>query len=234
MGLLEKFWNIVCPPRCVACKREGAIVCDSCLAGLRRTNPECIVCAGRAPGHGRIPAGRTCVSCRSRSAIAVFLSPLSYRDHAVRRLVRAFKYDRILDIGAVAGECVCAWMRQQRIQFPEKSVMVPVPLSPARMRVRGFNQAYILADEIRGRTGHDVYSDVLVRPRSGLAQAKLSGPERRLNVAGAFSVSRPELIRERTVVLVDDVKTTGATLEQAAASLRQAGVRQIWAVTLAH
>ena len=110
-------------------------------------------------------------------------------------------------------------------------VLVPVPLHPRRERERGYNQAALLADVIGRSSGLDVARG-LERTRPTLPQARLSGSERRSNILGAFSLGRDDVAGER-VVLVDDVCTTAATLEECAGILRQAGAVRVSALVFA-
>jgi ComF family protein len=110
--------------------------------------------------------------------------------------------------------------------------MVPVPLHRARERERGYNQAALLAKELAPRLGLPVATDVLIRTRATAPQVGLSPEERRANVREAFACIGSGLAGAR-VLLIDDVYTTGSTMEAAAAALREGGVLSVWAYTLA-
>ena len=124
--------------------------------------------------------------------------------------------------------------------LPEQgsALVVPVPLHTSRSRQRGFNQAELLARGLvrkirREEPGLQLAADLLVRARPTLPQVGLSPSARRENVRGVFSVSQPERVRNRTVLLVDDVMTTGATLSACAAALKRAGAARVLALSLA-
>jgi len=112
-------------------------------------------------------------------------------------------------------------------------VLVPVPLHPRRLRERGFNQSALLAEEIGRRTGRAVCPDALVRRRDTLPQAGLTAAARRRNVEGAFAVRRRASVAGRTVLLVDDVLTTGATAFTCARRLAEAGAAELRLLTVA-
>lgn len=109
--------------------------------------------------------------------------------------------------------------------------IIPVPLHASRRRKRGYNQAEIIAEEIAGMTGIPVRSDVLFRIRKTVAQKRLGRAERAANLRGAFGASR----RWKTggnVLLIDDIYTTGATVERAAAVLKKAGAQNVYFLTI--
>jgi ComF family protein len=110
---------------------------------------------------------------------------------------------------------------------------MPVPLHKKRLRQRGFNQALLLAYGISKKYGLTLSFDNLARTRHTKPQVELSGKDRIANVAGAFSLRRPEMLAGRSVVLVDDVFTTGATLNECSRVLKDAGATRVMALTLA-
>jgi ComF family protein len=112
-------------------------------------------------------------------------------------------------------------------------LLVPVPLHPRRLRERGFNQSAVLADEIARRTGCPVCPDALVRRTDTVPQAGLTAAARRRNVRDAFAVRRKAAVAGRTVTLVDDVLTTGATAFACARRLREAGATEVRLLTVA-
>jgi ComF family protein len=120
-----------------------------------------------------------------------------------------------------------------RALLGDGAVVVPVPLHPRRRRQRGYNQAELLASALARRAGLVVHADALARRKETLPQTGLSAAGRRRNVAGAFWVRRRARIHGKTVVLVDDVYTTGATSRACAAALQQAGARAVRLLTVA-
>ena len=112
-------------------------------------------------------------------------------------------------------------------------VVLPVPLFPTRQRERTYNQAALLAEELARRIDRRFDEQSLVRIRQTETQTHFNAVKRRENMSGAFSVARPEWVRQRCVLLVDDVMTTGATLHECAKALKSAGASTVWALTIA-
>jgi ComF family protein len=112
-------------------------------------------------------------------------------------------------------------------------VVMPIPLHRSRLHLRGFNQALLLAARIGEAFSMPVCFDNLFRTRPTRPQVELSGPDRVRNVAGAFSLARVDAVKNRSILLIDDVFTTGATINECAKVLKQAGATRVMALTLA-
>ena len=112
-------------------------------------------------------------------------------------------------------------------------LVIPVPLHRTRLRHRGFNQALVLAHGVSERFSVPLLYDNLARLRSTLPQVELSGTARAENVKGAFGLIRPSEVREKRVLLIDDVFTTGATMNECAKTLKEAGAAAVTVFTLA-
>lgn len=159
----------------------------------------------------------------------------------LRTAILQLKFQRRERLGKKLGELLSSvWGRVEAAYPNELPVVVPVPLHPSRQRERGFNQAELLALGLsRGvaRAGRSaiprIETHCLRRTRPTAPQTGLSWRARQQNVRGVFSVVRPECVREQVVVLVDDVMTTGATLSACAGTLKGAGARVVFALTLA-
>jgi ComF family protein len=133
----------------------------------------------------------------------------------------------------VVGSSLCTLLRTHRKWHPGcYDVVVPVPLHASRLATRGFNQAALLA-RAAAKPGERVVVDALRRSAGSATQSRLGRRDRLVNVAGAFAVARPHAVRRRTVLLVDDVLTTGATVRACATVLRAAGATQVDVWTLA-
>ena len=232
--LLHWFFDLLFPPACFGCAMEGVWLCERCTHALHREPPRCFFCGLWTLSTQRRSAGRTCDSCRVKTLVSVYCSPFSYRDPLARALITQLKYHRMRPVAGLLGDHIAAYMHEFSIIIPPDAVLVPIPLVRSRQRVRGFNQAELIAASVSDHLRVPMRSALLRRIKRGPPQVTLSGSARRERMKNAFvAVGLPDVM-PRTVILVDDVRTTGATIEDAARALREAGVRSVWAVTAAH
>jgi ComF family protein len=146
-------------------------------------------------------------------------------------MIQQLKYGNELSVGRVFAHCFAEQLAAVRVPLPD--ALIPVPLGARRFRSRGFNQAIELARHLRKLTGVKVRSDLVIRVRETAEQAALPRDERRKNVRGAFALSQP--LPYTHVAILDDVVTTGSTVNEIANVLRQAGAEkiQVWAIARA-
>lgn len=147
----------------------------------------------------------------------------------MQALIHAFKYE---NQRSLALELVPILQRAWPENLPENAVLVPVPLAKARYKARGYNQSELLAVQLGAATTTKVDVTSLRRTRDTSAQAGKTASERRQNMQAAFACT-PQAFQESTVILVDDVCTTGATLEACASACRAGGAETVWATTVA-
>ncbi|MBI2121791.1 MAG: ComF family protein [Candidatus Sungbacteria bacterium] len=226
--------DLLFPPICAGCGKEGEFFCNLCKKTLIQVPPKCFACGKLSPGTKRIPQGRTCTSCRAHTPIYAFISPFLYRQEPVRELIHNLKYLRVYGISRVLAKLLINYLSRFKIRFPKNSILVPLPLHSRRERTRGFNQSRLIAESLAESSDIQIYNNVLIRTENTRPQIELRAEERRANIIGAFAAIFPEKIRDKTVILLDDVKTTGSTLEEAAHVLKSAGAKKIWAITIAH
>jgi ComF family protein len=211
------------PPRCGGCQAEGCLWCDACQARLVYVLPPmCDKC-------GEPNVAGLCVNCRAQPlrieiirSVAIFHGPLR---HAIHR----FKYERLAGLAAPFGDLLADFWLAHDLHA---DWIVPVPLHPARQRERGYNQSELLADRLAQRIGVPLARSGLQRIRVTAVQMELNAAQRKVNVAGAFECAERQ-VRGRRVAIIDDVCTTGATLDACAAAVLKAGAASALGLTLA-
>jgi competence protein ComFC len=216
-----KALDLLFPPKCVGCGGGGSFLCRSCRASLPWIEkPVC-------PGCGRSsPAGGTCPDCRASHALGGIAVAFRF-EGAVRQGVHHFKYRNLRALAAPLAELMAQALPAAG------DVLVPLPLHRRRLRERGYNQSALLAAELSRLAGIELSDGALIRRTATDPQAKTASlAERRRNVAGAFAAGDDRL-RGRRVLLVDDVTTSGATLEAGAEALREIGAESVWGLVLA-
>lgn len=172
---------------------------------------------------------RLCAACRSGGHAVEQIRSVGYSEGVLREAIHALKYDGITALAApLAGLMEDTWFRLSMTV----DVMVPVPLHRSRVRRRGFNQAALLARALSDRIDIPVDEGLLVRHRRTAAQVGLGADERSRNVEGAFRCVSGQAAG-KDVLVIDDVCTTGSTLEASAVALRQGGAKRVRALTLA-
>ncbi len=205
--------DLLFPPRCVGCGRGGHWFCPGCVAAIA---------PALAWGAGLEPLADLWVT-------GLYEDPL-------RLAIHALKYEGKRQLAAPLGRLLAATYQQRmqgraRLRF---DAVLPVPLHPKRQAERGYNQSALLARGLAQGVGLPLREDVLIRARHTPQQVGLDNAGRRANVAGAFVCPpRHSPLTGQTLLLVDDVCTTGATLAACAETLRAAGAREVWGLTLA-
>jgi ComF family protein len=237
-GLLDhagSVLDLVFPRHCAACggpvDRPSGHVCWECFRAIDlRSSPLCERCGLRieSPVRHRI----VCALCQADAPAFERARSAGRFGGVLRDLLHQFKYGQATwlcdDLADVLHGCVLA-----HFDWAEVDADVPVPLHSVKRRHRGYNQAALLAGETARRLERPYVGDALARVRPTPTQTHLAAAARRRNVAGAFAAVAPEWVRGRTVLVVDDVMTTGATLSEAAATFKRAGARYVWAATVA-
>lgn len=234
MKIGERFWQMLYPPRCVLCyelleeqDREAGI-CPGCRQRLPLIRePACKKCGKELSDE----TAEYCPDCgngehRYERGYALF----TYTDEVRGAIVR-FKYQNQRENGIwFAGQIAGRYERE--IRRMKADALVPVPLYKRKERQRGFNQARLLAEEIGKRTGLPV-RELLVRRRGTAAQKELGREERFANLEDSFVLAPDAGSLPSAVILVDDIYTTGSTIDACAAILKKAGVRKIFFLTIA-
>lgn len=221
------------PPRCVGCGASGALLCASCLAGVSApTPPLCPLC-----GRSLAPGGSDtiCSICAAgyRPTALAGLRVAADHDGATRTAMLAFKYRGRKRLAEPLGDLLAAELRRWELA---PDLIAAIPPHVRRRRERGYNQADLLARRAATRLGVPYLRDALIWRRETPPQVGLSAAERRANVRDAFALAHPRLtaaLAGKRIVLIDDVTTTGSTLDAAAAALVTAGPVAVYGLAVA-
>lgn len=222
MRLLDTILNVVFPVNCISCGKNGYDLCVQCLGN--------------------------CPSAERESAKWIF--PLfDYRNPLVKKSVWLLKYKSKKRLANVFAEVMHGAILEELSELSvmenfHEPILIPIPLAGKRRRERGFNQAELICQhlmELHGKSDlrHGVdwtlEKNILIKPKDTEHQARIEDRQKRLkNIIGSFSVKKSEKIKGRNIIIIDDVSTTGATLNEAKKVLKQAGAKKIIAFTVAH
>jgi ComF family protein len=230
MPPLATLLNVLFPPRCAVCRDflvSDTGLCPLCEARWPSLNaPFCGTCAlpfVSGPSHG-------CGDCLADAPSFEKIHAAGLYEGLLLDLVVRLKYRGEERLGRLLGDRMAGVLKEA---VPHVDLILPVPLHAARLRERGFNQAVLLARRIGKKWGKEVDPFLLKKVRPTPAQATLARDERRKNVKKAFLVADAERVAGKRILLVDDVATTGATLNEAAKILIQSGAASVAAAVVA-
>ena len=213
------------PLECVGCGGSGKVVCDRCAEDLPLLGPPCCqVCAAYSERE-------LCQVCaQSGRRFDGVRAPYRY-EGTVRQAILALKYGGIRAAAPQLGDMLANYLEANPMPG---DLMAPVPMHPSRRRERGYNQAELLARPVAERCDIAYQSDLLIRTRRVDPQAGMaSAATRATNVADSVAIPRPGDVDGAGIILVDDVATTGSTLDACAAVLKESGAVSVWCLTLA-
>jgi ComF family protein len=223
--LIELAVDSFFPRRCVGCGKVGGFLCPECLGKLPKLVPPLCPRCGRPQASGIV-----CPSCRQRQTeIDGIRSPFRF-DEVIRKAIHELKYRNLKAISPCLAELLADYLRSSPLPG---EALVCVPLHPRRLRERGYNHSSLLVRELGRSIDWPVIDDCLIRVKQTQPQVRaVDVEERRRNVADAF-MCRDEQVKGKQIILIDDVCTSGATLESCAAALKNKGAKSVWGLTLA-
>lgn len=216
--------DLLFPARCVNCKQVNGSLCSACLATVQTiSTPTCARC-----GHPLRTARASCIQCKTHPLQITRIQSAVWHDGAIREAIHALKYNRRRDVARPLAQFLAEKIAASDVTF---DLITSVPLHPVREQQRSYNQAELLAQNAAALQKLP-YRNVLRRTRETADQIGLNGIARRTNVANAF-IAEASLVQDKTVLLIDDVSTTGATLDACAIALFQARARAVYGMTVA-
>lgn len=228
---MKSFLDILYPRRCPVCheivKKRGELICPPCRKEVRPIRePLCKKC-GKPMSD---PAQEYCGDCRAREHLYTRgLAVLPYKGK-IKKSIYQMKFHNKREyidfygpyMAEILGDRILAW---------EAQALVPVPLHASKMRKRGFNQAELLARSVGEILGIPVLTDIVQRVRATRPQKELTWRERQNNLKGAFKISRYD-VKLKKIILVDDIYTTGSTVDEIAGKLLGQGAEKVYFISL--
>ena len=236
--LLELFFPIFC----LGCQKDGTYLCQDCKATLEILEFQYCLC-NKNPLKINLQLNKygKCNRCYDKKLSGLYFA-LPYKGSALtRRLIHQFKYQPyIKDLAKTLALLLAEHFfisGSNKEDVWQNSVLIPVSLDKKKLKRRGYNQAEELAKELSKILLVPVLSDILIKVKTTRTQIELSGKEREQNLKGAFAITPLHnnfaRITGKKIFLVDDVYTTGSTMEECARTLKQAGAKQVWGIAIA-
>lgn len=240
-GLKNSSINLLFPIRCVVCKKEterkrkNKLICTECLKEFSPSlNFFCPLCeAGTSDA-------KLCFSClpphsKNKFYLDRLIYPFSYKDRPIQKVIKAFKYHFIKDLEIPLGHLIIDYLEKIKKQIDLKDlILIPVPLHKRKYNQRGYNQSELIAEQIISCfEKSEILTDVLKKEKSTKDQANLKEDRRLENLKCVFVCSKPWLVSGKKVILIDDVYTTGATMQECAKVLKEAGANEVIGLAIA-
>jgi len=210
--------DILFPRICLNCEKhldgENGFICNTCLSLIKINSAFfCPICRGRLPNMEK--------TCHPKSRFFL-ASAGEYSDPVLQKIIQSFKYQGIRNLAPVLGEFLIKYLNSLNSQSSIlNSIIIPIPLHKSRERQRGFNQAKLMAEYVAGHFNLPLVEG-FERIKKTEPQAKMKNKRERLkNISGCFKINNPESIKEKNVILIDDVFTTGDTISEAVKILKE-------------
>ena len=221
-NIFLRTWNyiidIILPISCIGCKNKGDIICDKCVLSLRSAE---------------------------RETESEILASFDYRDEVMRKAIWNLKYYNRFSIGGKLGKLLYENMIEEISELEAYTqgspiLVIPVPISKSRNKMRGYNQAEKIARGFCNSSPRKIFelrNDIVIKIRDTLPQARISNRNMRLkNVRGIFDINikNKKILKDRTVIIIDDVTTTGGTITEIIKILKKNGAKKVIGMTVAH
>ncbi len=221
--------ELLFPTQCLSCHRRSEVICYQCAKKISLFKfPVCPVCRKKlalSENFEIIP----CPTANHSYPINFLFAATAYENSIIEKAIKAFKYKKAEIASETLAKLIFESARQ--IDF-KKFCLVPVPLHPAKLRQRGFNQSMLLAQQLALKSNAQI-APVLAKVKTTPPQAELKMQQRLENQLNAFKCTDASLIKGKDILLIDDVATTGATLKECALVLKKNGAKKIGAAVVA-
>ena len=219
--------DLLFPSKCLGCKKPGNYICLKCIKKISSPEPICPLCKKHSQ------SGKTHKSCKKKGNLEGLISVWRYQG-VIKRAILKLKYSFVTKISDELISISTLRLKENRIEIPQKAILIPIPLSQKRKNWRGFNQSEILGRKLAEKLKLRFVSDLLIRRKETQPQSGLSKEQREKNISNVFIVnSRYKRKSKQPIYIFDDVWTTGSTIKEAAKTLKEKGFNNLWSLTLA-
>jgi ComF family protein len=217
--------DLIFPKLCLGCGREGQYICSDCLSKIRLLKPACPYCEKASID------GFTHTKCQKVFGLDGLTSIWKY-EGVIKKAIWALKFKYATEVAKELQNYMVTELKNNLM--PNDYCLVPIPIYWQRENVRGFNQSVEIGKMVAENMGWKFVSDLLIKNKQTVSQVELSVEDRKKNLRGSFSLNSCSFLPpDSSVLLFDDVFTTGSTLHEAAKVLKRAGVKKVWGMTMA-
>lgn len=231
--------DILYPKFCVNCKKEGFYLCEDCLSLIEILEfGYCPFCFPPKINSN----GKTCPICAKKHYLDGLYFACSYENPIIKKLIHEFKYSPFVkDYSELLAFFIISHLANLKKNYADFSgfIVIPVPLFAKKQKARGYNQAEEIAKNVSEILKLQLISNILVKTKPTISQTELEKNQRIENIKNSFSISKnwesssPNSLAEKKILLVDDVVTTGATMDECARVLKQVGAKEVWGMAVA-
>jgi competence protein ComFC len=240
-------FDLLFPIHCTGCGTEGRWLCAPCFNKLKfKSDYRCLTCKKPTTDSN------FCPNCQENSCLEEILIASDYEDRIIADLIKNFKYRFARDIDKILGRFLFLFLSYEIRKYNYAKIsgvyskgvvkpiwhdlnniyLVPVPLHIKRKKWRGFNQSLLLSEYLSGSFNWPIIKNSLIRTKNTIPQAHLREQERKENISGCFSW-HGGMLEEKNIILIDDVVTTGSTLNECAKVLKANGAGEVWGAVVA-
>ncbi len=229
MSIFSSFIELIFPKTCIGCysrlENNEQILCKECKGSLEFLSDVCEVC-------GSIKENGICHICKSGEIYFDKARSVFHFNKIIQNLIHEFKYNEMKKVSQYLGKLTEEYLNRFQ-PFEHVDIITPIPLHKVKKRSRGFNQSEYLTREIADQMKWKHIPNLILRKKFTETQTKLTKKQRRVNVSDAFKLNPKFDVKNKNILIVDDVFTTGATINSASNLLRNNGVNKIYVLTIA-
>jgi len=228
--MLNRLLNALFPQKCPVCSnmspdRETAPICSECWDSISQYNGAVCLTCGKPLISDR---STTCADCIREKPAFKRASSFGLYDNVLRTAINLYKYQNVKRLSKPLSDIIL------RVKAPRIDTVIPVPLYKKRLRQRGFNQSALLAGHVAKGINACLAINTLVKIKDTAPQVGLNSVDRKKNIKNAFKILSNKLIKDKNVLVIDDVITTGATVRECSKELKRAGAKEVIVAALAY